>query len=378
MGSYYANAFCCVCASRAADSTEGFLTERKVARYGWRPMCIPRRSVLGQASTDIEKGFLEVKEPERRLAGELRDEPLMQRAWCFQEWMLSPRKLHWTKNGLFWECKSIFGICEDNTPCVDWTKMEEAPLIFQLPPQEALVGSWYELVSKYSARNLSYGRDRLAAIQGVASQLAQKHNVEYRAGLFRYYLANGLCWSRVRNSWALTNRHFPSWSWACMSPVKFTNSELSNESLIHSARFQAPARRDIVEDFSDPTSRLLHLEAPLMELELVAAHTDEFGDEERRIRGANIYTSPTWPNSNIWFTLDSPQVIPSRVHVVWLIRTIQNTHLGEDTKCYVELLLKKSRLGDRKVWERRAYAELLVHPEHDMDLTRWRKPVDLI
>ena len=133
-----------------------------------------------------------------------------------------------------------------------------------------------------------------------------------------------------------------------------------------------------MEDFSDPTSRLLHLEAPLMELELVAAHTDEFGDEERRIRGANIYTSPTWPNSNIWFTLDSPQVIPSRVHVVWLIRTIQNTHLGEDTKCYVGLLLKKSRLGDRKVWERRAYAEFLVHPEHDMDLTRWRKPVDLI
>ncbi|CEI60226.1 unnamed protein product [Fusarium venenatum] len=34
--------------------------------------------------------------------------PLLKRGWCLQEWILSPQILHWTNNGLIWQCKKGF------------------------------------------------------------------------------------------------------------------------------------------------------------------------------------------------------------------------------------------------------------------------------
>ncbi|KAH7261627.1 heterokaryon incompatibility protein-domain-containing protein [Fusarium tricinctum] len=92
MASYYANSLCCIAASNANDSSEGILSERRVARYGFKRWYNP-------ANVFLPSPFA----LRRRFPSSLSD-----RGWCFQEWILSPRILHWTANGLIWECSDGF------------------------------------------------------------------------------------------------------------------------------------------------------------------------------------------------------------------------------------------------------------------------------
>ncbi|KAH7158414.1 hypothetical protein DER46DRAFT_359026 [Fusarium sp. MPI-SDFR-AT-0072] len=87
MGAYYINSFCCITASNAKDSSEGFLTERRVARYGYKKWLIPPNIFL--------PSLYSVRRQSRSL--------LFDRGWCLQELILSPRILHWTSNGLVWQ-----------------------------------------------------------------------------------------------------------------------------------------------------------------------------------------------------------------------------------------------------------------------------------
>ncbi|KAI0376760.1 heterokaryon incompatibility protein-domain-containing protein [Hypomontagnella monticulosa] len=372
MGEYYSNALCCICASRASDSEEGFLTERRVARFGWRPMHIPQSGVLNETSDNKNGKYFRLDGLERSLTKELDEEPLMRRAWCLQEWMLSPRKLHWTKNGLFWECNGVFGMSEDKTVSPrDEDSLREARLLLELPREESLGEKWFEIVQRYSAMKLSFEKDRLAAIQGIANQLSQKHNDEYYAGLFRSSLPQSLCWCEDSDFDARpnVNHYFPTWSWACVSPSRFYQLRLrddgSAESLLGRVEFQPSQPKDKVEDFMNPSTRLLRLEAPFMEMELIKV-TD------------TMYNSPTWPEADIFFTPDTPQEISSPCHILWLVRNVVNSHKGENTTECVGISLKETGLNDTEAWERIGLTLIYVEPTHEVELAGWKRFVDLI
>jgi hypothetical protein len=77
---------------------------------------------------------------------------------------------------------------------------------------------WCAQLSLYSKRALTYGRDKLPAISGLARVLARKIGSRYLAGLWEEDLPRGLAWEWQgdgTDSSALPSSYrAPSWSWA--------------------------------------------------------------------------------------------------------------------------------------------------------------------
>jgi hypothetical protein len=226
MGDYYSKSACCIAASCSNDSSDGFLIERPVARYptthiGIRiadhsrdgtPYCIYQEV---NNSAYVKKPFLE--------------SPLTKRGWCWQELALPPRILHWTPQGLFLECSSSLFLEDTKIPWQDleWIKDSTSRLILAMSDETVLFSEgWYQLVALFSYTQLTYEKDRLYAIHGLASVLIRRTKSEYFNGLFRRSLAQGLLWyhgSRPREYTGEENSHLPSWCWAYVCPVDFKN-----------------------------------------------------------------------------------------------------------------------------------------------------------
>ncbi|KAK6716757.1 hypothetical protein SNK04_007708 [Fusarium graminearum] len=156
MGDYYSESACCIAASSSADSSEGFLIERAVAKY---PM----------THTDAKI------------------------SWQDLEWI------------------------EDVTSRVILGMPDTTILLFE---------GWYRLVTLFSHTQLTYEKDRLYAIHGLASVLIRRTKSEYSNGVFQRSLAQGLLWyhgSRPGKYTRDENSHLPSWCWAYVCPVDFVN-----------------------------------------------------------------------------------------------------------------------------------------------------------
>lgn len=232
MGGYYANAECCISASLAGDSSDGFLTERLPLRYPIQNVALK----LSDPSATQPTRFFEIRESDDNLDKIIHTSPLMQRGWYMQEYLLSPRKLHWTVHGLFLQCPS-HTFPEDSTVhraglwVGDMLGNPRGIFENQLHYPDVNIGSsWYDLIGIYSKKQLTYEEDRLDAIQGVARHVVERTECEYFNGVLRGYVAEGLAWhsipskdfdSRQKQDWK-EPRSFPTWCWAGSCPVYFT------------------------------------------------------------------------------------------------------------------------------------------------------------
>lgn len=136
----------------------------------------------------------------------------IERAWTFQEWMLSPRVLH-IHNMTLWDC---FGGYANE---LNQRYMGKPILIRN--PDEIEKGSgltWLKLVEEFLRRKITRVEDRLPAMAGLAARHAQATGDTYLAGLWRKNLHWWLLWVPVRQDdrriQFAPNRHAPSWSWA--------------------------------------------------------------------------------------------------------------------------------------------------------------------
>ncbi|KAM0544689.1 hypothetical protein ACHAPJ_011676 [Fusarium lateritium] len=225
MASYYANSLCCIAASNANDSSEGILSERRAARYGFKKWYNP-------ANVFLPSPFAS----RRRFPSSL-----FNRGWCLQEWILSPRILHWTANGLIWECSEGFfwegqrGFDGEPTESFGETSFESEDRktndcvlelglsdddtqhichILRSEKEEALGEGWPALVDHYVQMHLSFSSDRLAAVQGIASVLSERHGVDYFAGIFESRCLEQLIWRSEDPPSSLDiSDKFPTWSW---------------------------------------------------------------------------------------------------------------------------------------------------------------------
>ncbi|KAK2126316.1 heterokaryon incompatibility protein-domain-containing protein [Fusarium oxysporum II5] len=177
MASYYSNSVCCIAASNAKDSSEGILIERRAARYGFKKWYNPANKFLPSPFA-FRRRF---------------PSSLFERGWCLQEWILSPRILHWTANGenrKTNDCVLELGLSEDETQYICQ--------ILRSEKEEALGEGWPALVEHYTQRHLSFLSDRLAAVEGIAGELSKLHGVDYFADPQRLLD---------------TTDRFPTWSW---------------------------------------------------------------------------------------------------------------------------------------------------------------------
>lgn len=157
---------------------------------------------------------------------------LSPRGWTLQERVLAPRILHFGKSQLHWECRTSTWNERTDFKRIFYTPhvLDDAREIITainrknlgLPPGRDIVGMgigctdytmWYDLVSDYSCRKLTFPEDRLRAILGLAEMFRRIIHDQFVWGLFYLDLPAGLLWS-VQATIPMTRLAAPSWSWA--------------------------------------------------------------------------------------------------------------------------------------------------------------------
>jgi hypothetical protein len=277
MANYYSNAYLCIAASSAEDSSEGILVERPVAKLPFREWCNPGGRTV-ECPHYSRRIFLT---------------PLLERGWCLQEWILSPRILHWTRNGLIWQCKKGFfwesqkvlhdkhlehifdsrggGIGSNNDCLFDmgfssepWKEMWR---ILESTKDEALGHHWSSLVYCYSQMSLAKPGDRLAAIQGIATYLSNRHKVGYFAGIFEHQYLNGLLWAReLKGNLSTKIEGFPSWSWASAKGAILIPRVANKDSTPWMRWVGGFPSGTKIPDFKKMSNRQIRMTAPLVPL----------------------------------------------------------------------------------------------------------------
>lgn len=143
--------------------------------------------------------------------------PLLNRAWVFQERVLSPRTLHFGPQELLWECKQTKA-CE----CSNWpgytsklrnVRLEWLHMTMDSPPVQyagkAIASpaewKWRRIVEQYTSNTLTKDSDIFPALQGVARSIGP--GSRYRAGIWADdSLLQALLWHvRVNVRWDLTS-----------------------------------------------------------------------------------------------------------------------------------------------------------------------------
>ena len=159
-----------------------------------------------------------------------RDLPLQKRAWFFQEWLLSPRIVHFTESMLFWECLAVEQ-GEDGTRLArseySGAGKRSTLVSFDQTPRDSLSTLsqssfqrfvWHELVHSYSTLQLSYSTDVFPSLQGVTTRVAAKRQSRYYAGLWEDSIVVDLLWLSYGGLSNVSHHKdeylAPSWSWA--------------------------------------------------------------------------------------------------------------------------------------------------------------------
>jgi Heterokaryon incompatibility protein (HET) len=165
--------------------------------------------------------------------------PLLQRAWVFQEQILSPRIIHFGPYEMVWECRSGLQCeCSELNRESQFVRSHQtnpsarkAYTIFSgdkswgtvFPHIMSPTAAWQKMVSIYTQYDLTYERDRLPALSGIASQ--NKIDDQYLAGIWASELPHALFWTSnlfskdVRRS---DEYRAPSWAWPSMlGPIHF-------------------------------------------------------------------------------------------------------------------------------------------------------------
>ena len=125
--------------------------------------------------------------------------PLFARAWVMQEWILSRRSILFLKDAIVWSCQR-------------GSENERGDSLSLTRPK---LDDWQQFVCQYTLKDLTYGKDRLNAINGLANIMQRNRPDKYFAGLWDGDMPNALLW-RVRGDKNLSQElsHLPSWSWA--------------------------------------------------------------------------------------------------------------------------------------------------------------------
>lgn len=256
MASTYANAFIGLFAGHAKDGHDGLYSDRydpawcrivekvmvKDDTGNERTMNIEQRNMIaidqtyyhcendnGQPLSQAETHYPRKKEP------------LYSRGWVFQELHLSPRAILFNSQELIWVCnQDVQCECGVTTKSSFGTKyifaqVPKVPTYRLAMPGDMLykhgMHDWARLIFTYSQLNLTFEKDRLPALSGMAKAFQTTSSTEmkddvYLAGIWKSMLPEALMWQaidgapdglqrRCRFRKPVKDRGPPSWSWMC-------------------------------------------------------------------------------------------------------------------------------------------------------------------
>jgi hypothetical protein len=137
------------------------------------------------------------------------------RGWCFQENLLSSRKLIFTPNQTYYHCPH--GQCAEDTHCFDHDNLpasDEGSLGLQIEN----ISNWRvyrSTVTEYSSCELSFEADMLNAFVGISSFMSKALFLgsPFIIGIPSCSLEVGLLWQPAQRLRRRSGTNLPSWSW---------------------------------------------------------------------------------------------------------------------------------------------------------------------
>jgi hypothetical protein len=259
MGSIYSDAHVTIAAISAPTAKDGFLRSKvddREVRMAW-----PDGSLIKARVSASDGSYRD-------------DNPWGTRGWTFQEKVLSTRIILYSNREAQWVCQGM-SVCEcgsatltvkDDVLVAD---REAASTIWRLSQPSVAHRYWTTLVSTYSERSLTVETDRLPALSGIASTIADVSKSTYIAGLWKEDLLQGLFWSRSTPSEVSLPGVYrgPTFSWARVDgPVYCSNRDRDWDEKEPEFKVEV-LDADATVDGKNPFGRLTHaqikIRAPL-------------------------------------------------------------------------------------------------------------------
>jgi len=299
MSSIYSRCILCIAADAAEDGTGGLFVTRDTTLF--RPLFVnnvmhshdsmapPYKPPLSSSDSISRNkaGLIILNTSQTNL--DLSTCHLPTRAWAYQERFLSPRVLHFGQDQIYWECIS----CDFASECfprgghaahLNSLGSHLGPFAFDssLNPND----QWGRIVDHYSERNLSYHKDKIPAIAGLAKQFSDAyHCTNYVAGFFESQLPVGLLWKRKRLPFSIVAEEketrpmelytAPTFSWASTTiPVEFPDFQptgLNEFQILAEVKDIECKLIDQRNMFGEILSATMLITAPLYELSLTPA-----------------------------------------------------------------------------------------------------------
>ena len=159
---------------------------------------------------------------------------LSTRAWALQEKLLPARTIHLGNRGAFWECRHT--IANEYLPD-GFTKRLGSGLLQEMRELEFLQQWWACVVHLYTSAHLTFSRDKLPALSGIARRIHSQKGGQYLAGLWRdEKIEAQLCWRVEDPRTRPKTWRAPSWSWASVDgPISYlpTQEGICDDSYAH-------------------------------------------------------------------------------------------------------------------------------------------------
>lgn len=162
----------------------------------------------------------------RRRPRSLRDEftysPLNRRAWPLQEKILAPAILQYGRDQLIWECNTDHLSSETGETTSDSEMVIRISDMVGANSSLGIRALWECIVEEFTHRKLTYAKDRLLAISGMASKLREDgtYSGRYVAGVWESDLESQPMWRTTDITRTTSfepvqpNLQIPTWSWA--------------------------------------------------------------------------------------------------------------------------------------------------------------------
>jgi hypothetical protein len=264
MGLVYSRAFCSIAASGARDSNEGLFLSHHPSETPLFPFACHW--------DNFPKIRCVVSPLENLWRPQFENLPLNRRGWVLQERILALRIIHFTQDQVFWECRThaASGIFPKKLPSHLQKYHNMRNQLFHPQPADFYI-VWADMIRSYTNAELTFTRDKLVAISGLASQRQSlnEHPSRYVAGMWEDQLPASLVWTRgdmFEGEYLprrLEDLHIPSWSWAALNCPIDVSWTLYKSDRADIASIQKIDDRTQGKHLQSTTRNVLTIHAPL-------------------------------------------------------------------------------------------------------------------
>lgn len=230
MGHVYRDALVTICAISSPGAYHGITSAHSPRAQ--QPQSVNVQIPVSVSNDDYVTASVFSQKDQEDLWGLNIRAPLSTRGWCLQESLLSRRVLYYGAKQIYWGCASGFKAANEvpssyvfpnrgsgpATLSDALNASETEPLPFTGSRRRDVLDSFYALVSVYTSRSLTFDKDKLPAVSGLAQRLHPMLGGDYLAGIWSSDFRQGLLWTAYETDEPLgappRDYRAPSWSWA--------------------------------------------------------------------------------------------------------------------------------------------------------------------